>query len=106
MRVTKPSLIHARQSVEPRMLHTPSSFPAYTKLLYTPEQAADLLSMSRSRIYVLMAQAVIASIKEGRCRLIPAAALDAYLQRRLTEQAPSYSTVEPVKHLSVLGRQA
>ena len=65
-----------------------SSQSPYTKVLYTPEEAAELLSMSRSRLYVLLARAVIASIKEGRARLIPAIALDQYVQRRLEEPQP------------------
>jgi excisionase family DNA binding protein len=56
------------------------------KLLYTPEEAALLLSMSRSRIYVLLSRQRIGSIKEGRARLVPFSALESYVQRRLREQ--------------------
>jgi excisionase family DNA binding protein len=59
--------------------------PAH-KILYTPEEAAELLSMSRTRLYALLGRKVIASIKEGRARLVPGSALDAYVRRRLQEQ--------------------
>ena len=56
------------------------------KLLYTPEEAALLLSMSRSRLYVLLSRQRISSIKEGRARLVPFSELESYVQRRLHEQ--------------------
>ena len=56
------------------------------KLLYTPEEAAALLSMSRSRVYVLLCRRWIGSIKEGRRRLVPFFELESYIQRRLCEQ--------------------
>lgn len=56
------------------------------KLLYTPEEAALLLSMSRSRVFVLLSRQRIASIKEGRARLVPLSELESYIQRRLREQ--------------------
>jgi excisionase family DNA binding protein len=90
---------------QPKLLLS-SSHPPYTKLLYTPEEAAELLSMSRSRLYILLARAVIASIKEGRARLIPAVALDQYVQRRLEEQAVPVVVVEPVEVLYARRRQA
>jgi excisionase family DNA binding protein len=82
-----------------------SSHPPYTKLLYTPEEAAELLSMSRSRLYILLARAVIASIKEGRARLIPAVALDQYVQRRLEEQTVPVIVAQPVEVLHARRRQ-
>jgi len=56
------------------------------KLLYTPEEAAVLLSMSRSRVYVLLSRQRIGSIKEGRARLVPFSELESYIHRRLCEQ--------------------
>lgn len=82
---------------QPKPLLVASSPSLYTKVLYTPEEAAELLSMSRSRLYVLLARAVIASIKEGRARLIPAIALDQYVQRRLEEQATSAKAVDSLE---------
>jgi excisionase family DNA binding protein len=88
------------RAVPPRQQRAPLLYlanPFHTKLLYTPEEAAELLSISRSRLYILMARAAISSIKEGRIRLIPAAALDEYLQRRLAEQAPLLVVSEPLR---------
>jgi excisionase family DNA binding protein len=56
-----------------------------SKLLYTPEDVAVLLSMSRTRVYALLRGGVIGSIKEGRARLVPLAELEAYVQRRLNK---------------------
>jgi excisionase family DNA binding protein len=56
------------------------------KLLYTAEEAAVLLSMSRSRVYVLLSRQRIGSIKEGRARLVPLSELESYIHRRLREQ--------------------
>ncbi|MCE0447661.1 helix-turn-helix domain-containing protein [Streptomyces tricolor] len=38
------------------------------RLLYTPEQAAEALSIGRSTLYELMADRVVKYIKLGRCR--------------------------------------
>jgi excisionase family DNA binding protein len=81
----------------PRQSKPMLSAPAHTqhtKLLYSPEEAAELLSISRSRLYILLARAVIASIKEGRARLIPATALDQNIQRRLDEQMATTESLE------------
>jgi hypothetical protein len=43
---------------------------------------------ARTRLYALLARNVIASIKEGRVRLIPVGTLEQYIQRRLAEQCP------------------
>jgi excisionase family DNA binding protein len=58
---------------------------AASKLLYTPEDVAELLSMSRTRVYALLRSGLIGSIKEGRARLVPLSELEAYVQRRLHE---------------------
>jgi excisionase family DNA binding protein len=57
--------------------------PAHNKVLLTVEEAADLLSFSRSLLYVLMANHEIASIKVGRIRRIPLTALHEFVGRRL-----------------------
>jgi excisionase family DNA binding protein len=49
-------------------------------LLLTPEQAADELAVSRARLYELMAADLIPSVKIGRSRRIPYAALVAYVE--------------------------
>ncbi len=45
------------------------------KLCYTPQEAAALLSVSRTKIYELMASGQLGSILIGRARRIPADAL-------------------------------
>jgi excisionase family DNA binding protein len=59
---------------------------AISKLLYTPEDVAALLSISRTRVYALLGRGVLVSIKEGRARLVPFSEVEAYIQRRLREQ--------------------
>jgi excisionase family DNA binding protein len=50
-----------------------------TQLLHTPEQAADVLSISRTRVYELMAAGDLKSVKLGRSRRIPDTALRAFV---------------------------
>lgn len=45
------------------------------RLLLTPEQAADTLGLGRSRVYELMRDRQIRSVKIGRSRRIPHASL-------------------------------
>ncbi|MCK9932557.1 helix-turn-helix domain-containing protein [Frankia sp. Mgl5] len=52
-----------------------------TKLLVTPAEAAEILALSRSTVYELLAAGVIESVHVGRSRRIPRAALDAYVNR-------------------------
>lgn len=55
------------------------------KLLLTPEEAAELLGVGRSRIYDLMRRRELLSVRIGKTRRVPTAALNAYVDR-LTEQ--------------------
>ncbi|WP_405778346.1 helix-turn-helix domain-containing protein [Streptomyces sp. NBC_00859] len=48
-------------------------------LLYTPEEAAVALRLGRSTVYELMADGVLAYVKQGRCRRIKVATLTAYV---------------------------
>jgi excisionase family DNA binding protein len=50
------------------------------KIAYRPNEAAQAMGLSRSRIYELMAEGVIAYRQLGNTRLIPRAALDALLE--------------------------
>lgn len=45
------------------------------KLLLTPEEAAELLGVGRSRVYDLMRARLLRSVKIGRSRRVPAASL-------------------------------
>ena len=49
------------------------------KLLLSPSEAAERLSMGRSKIYELMRRGEIRSVKIGGCRRIPRAALDDFV---------------------------
>ena len=52
-------------------------------LLYTVEQAAEKLTISRSLCYRLVAEGVIGSMKVGRLRRVPAIALAQYIEHEL-----------------------
>ena len=56
------------------------------RALYTVEQAAYMASLGRTRMYDLIASGAIESVKIGRARRIPAAALDDYISRLVEEQ--------------------
>jgi excisionase family DNA binding protein len=57
-----------------------------SKLLLTVEEAAGMLSVGRSLLYRLVSGQEIASIKIGRTRRIPVAALEAFITRRLGQE--------------------
>ena len=58
------------------------------KLLVTPSDAAELLSISRTSLYALMASGAVASVKVGGCRRIPVEALRAFVRELPTERWP------------------
>ncbi len=53
----------------------------------TPREAADMLSISYSRLYTLIMRGEIASFKAGRSRLIPLTALEAFIRERCQQSA-------------------
>lgn len=55
-------------------------------LFYKPEAAATALSIGRATLYELLARGEITSIKIGRSRRIPRAALEEYAARLDAEQ--------------------
>ncbi len=57
------------------------------RLLYSIEEAAQLLGIGRTFMFELVATGQIASLKIGRRRKIPSSALDAYVERLAAEQA-------------------
>ena len=57
-------------------------------ILYRPEQAANLLNVSRTTIFALMGAGEIRSISIGRRRRISVQALHEFVERR-TESAAS-----------------
>lgn len=56
------------------------------QLVVTPEEAAEILKVSRSRIYELIRKGEIASVKLGRVRRIRVEKLREYLDRLEAEQ--------------------
>ena len=52
-----------------------------TKLLYRINEAAEVSSISRSRLYELIANGELESVKLGSTRLIPHDALEAFVAR-------------------------
>lgn len=54
-------------------------------LLYTPDEAAEALRLGRSTVYELMADGVLAYVKQGRCRRIKVAVLEAFVAEMPSE---------------------
>ncbi len=52
---------------------------AVEKLLLKPEEAAEILSIGRSKVYELMGTGELASVRIGACRRIPAEALSEFV---------------------------
>lgn len=50
-------------------------------LLLRPEEAADALGIARTRVYQLIRVGELRSVKIGKLRRIPVAALQAYVER-------------------------
>jgi excisionase family DNA binding protein len=57
------------------------------KLLLSPEEAAEILGVTRSTIYDLMRMRILASIKIGRRRLVPFQACEEMVKRMVEESA-------------------
>ncbi len=55
-------------------------------LLLTPSEAARRLSIARSSLYELLLTGEIVSLKIGRSRRVPLAALAEYIDRKVREQ--------------------
>jgi excisionase family DNA binding protein len=54
-------------------------------LLYTVEEAAEILTISRWKVFDLIRVRVLRSVKIGGLRRIPRSAIDEYIARLLTE---------------------
>ena len=57
--------------------------PAPVKMLLTIDEAAKAMSVGRTLLYDLLMRKEIASIKVGRVRRVPLAAIDDYINRQL-----------------------
>ncbi|MFI7677188.1 helix-turn-helix domain-containing protein [Actinophytocola sp. NPDC049390] len=66
---------------------TPVAVPG--RHLYRVTEAMKLLSMSRSFIYEQIRAGRLRSVKQGRARLIPAAAIQTYVQMLIDESEVS-----------------
>lgn len=56
-------------------------------LLYTAEEAAELLKISRCKVYDLLRNQDLRSVKIGGSRRIPRASLEEYVARLVDAQA-------------------
>lgn len=56
------------------------------KLAYSVDESCSTLSIGRTVLFDLIRRGEIASVKIGARRLIPAASLEAYVARLVTEQ--------------------
>lgn len=57
-----------------------STSSAVNKLLFTPEEAAEVLSIGRSKLYELLADGSLESVAIGACRRIPSTALQDFVE--------------------------
>ena len=68
-----------------------------SRLLLKPEEAAEALGISRSKLYQLLAAGVIPSLRLGSIIRVPAEGLRRWVERRSQPQPPSESplTADP-----------
>jgi excisionase family DNA binding protein len=64
---------------------SPSAQPA--RLLLTPEEAAAVLSVGRTKVYELIARGQLFSVRIGASRRIPRVALETFVSRLVQEGA-------------------
>ena len=57
------------------------------QVLYTPEEVATALHISRRKVYDMLRRREIESVRIGRCRRIPRVAVDRWLERLTNEAA-------------------
>ncbi|QFU85717.1 helix-turn-helix domain-containing protein [Amycolatopsis sp. YIM 10] len=67
---------------------TPAVVPE--RHLYRIPEAIRLLSMSRSVIYEQIRAGRLATVKQGRTRLVPAIAINQYVELLMSESGGSY----------------
>jgi excisionase family DNA binding protein len=71
--------------------------PDVDKLLYTPVEAAHAFGVSRSTIYVLIANGDVQSVRIGNSRRIPAAALRRYVEQLAAGTRTSNQRTAPTR---------
>ena len=65
------------------------------KVLLRPEEAAEILSLGRSKVFELMARGDLASIKGGRSRRVAIEDLRAYVERQRQVQGAEVGAEAP-----------
>ena len=50
------------------------------KLLLTAEEAADVLSLGRTKVFQLIGEGTLRSVRIGKCRRVPAEALREFVE--------------------------
>ena len=63
------------------------------RVLLSVEEAAEQLSLSRTRLYALIKTGDIASVRVGRLRRVPADALLQFIARLVAEQSTGHDKV-------------
>ena len=71
-----PGSSRLEQYVETNARGRPSAAP----ILYTPEQVADALGVSRSKVYMLLSSGELRSVRIGGSRRIPVDAIDEFVR--------------------------
>ncbi len=64
--------------------------PSSRRVLLSVEEAADQLSLSRTRLYALIKSGAIESVRVGRLRRVPAEALPQFVARLVAEQSTDH----------------
>jgi excisionase family DNA binding protein len=59
---------------------------AAERLAYGPDEAAAALGIGRTKVFELVSQGELISVKIGRRRLIPVVSVNAYMDRLVAEQ--------------------
>ncbi len=57
------------------------------QVLLRPDEAAEMLGVSRATAYELMSSGELRSVKIGNLRRIPRRSLDEFVERKIAEQA-------------------
>jgi excisionase family DNA binding protein len=55
------------------------------RLLLSPDEVAELLDVSRSRVYDLMRKRELVSVRIGRCRRIPVVAVQRFVEQLIED---------------------
>lgn len=63
----------------------PANEPIPERAMYRVHEACRLLSLSRSEIYEQIRSGRLRTVKQGRARLVPAQAIDEYVQMLIQE---------------------